>query len=192
MSNIIAIEGTLGAGKTTLAQLLAPRLNAHLMLESFANNPFLPDLYAGKASAKLPTEIYFLLERLAQLNKAQHHELIVSDYSIEKCLWFAETNLTSKAFNLFKQTYLELIPEHSVPQKTIFLSQSPELSLQHVQQRGRVLEQKVDLNYLRQVHETYQKQHFSQQENTLVIAADYFRTRTEEVIKNSIDFIVKN
>lgn len=191
MSKIIAIEGTLGAGKTTLAKEVSLALNAKLNLESFKNNPFLPQLYEGNINANFPTEMYFLLDRISQLSNLQSTEYIISDYSIDKCLWFAKVNLSAQQYTIFESAFHEMTRPEFKPIKTIYLKQTVNQSMQHVLQRGRELEQNVSLSYLKKIHHIYQTQYISPNPNTLLIDAIDYRANPKAIINAVIDFIVK-
>ena len=96
--HFIAIEGNIGAGKTTLAHLLAKKLNARLILEEFADNPFLPKFYENPSQYAFPLELFFMAERFKQLKDRLHktdmfQSVTVSDYLFTKCLLFAKINL---------------------------------------------------------------------------------------------------
>src|SRR5215211_2161201 len=96
--HFITIEGNIGAGKTTLAQILAKKLNARLILEQFADNPFLPKFYENPEQNAFPLELFFMAERYKQLKELSHtkdlfQSTTVSDYAFTKCLLFAKINL---------------------------------------------------------------------------------------------------
>src|ERR1044071_2088846 len=102
--NFITIEGNIGAGKTTLAHLLAKHLNARLVLEEFADNPFLPKFYENPQQYAFPLELFFMAERYKQL-KDLFQNITVSDYLFTKCLLFAKVNLTEEEFRLYHKLY---------------------------------------------------------------------------------------
>src|SRR6476469_4443182 len=106
----ITIEGNIGAGKTTLAHLLAKQLNARLVLEEFADNPFLPKFYENPQQYAFPLELFFMAERYKQLKDLIHtkdlfQNVTVSDYLFTKCLLFAKVNLTEEEFRLYHKLY---------------------------------------------------------------------------------------
>src|ERR1043165_7582696 len=99
----IAIEGNIGAGKTTLAHLLSKKLNARLILEQFADNPFLPKFYENPKQYAFPLELFFMAERYKQLKdmlqtKDMFQNVTISDYMFTKCLLFAKVNLAEEEF----------------------------------------------------------------------------------------------
>jgi len=108
--HFIAIEGNIGAGKTTLAHLLAKQLNARLVLEEFADNPFLPKFYENPQQYAFPLELFFMAERYKQLKDLIHtkdlfQNITVSDYLFTKCLLFAKVNLSEEEFRLYHKLY---------------------------------------------------------------------------------------
>ena len=127
-TKLICIEGNLGAGKTTLAKALAKKLDSHLILEAFLNNPFLADLYSDKVESKFPAEVFFLMERQEQLSieKVKKHELIISDYLIEKTQIFASVNLNSNEKKLFQRIFQSVKTQVKQPDAIIFIEQTPE------------------------------------------------------------------
>src|SRR6186997_2240602 len=106
----ITIEGNIGAGKTTLAHLLSKHFNARLILEEFADNPFLPKFYENPQQYAFPLELFFMAERYKQLKeliatKDMFHTVTVSDYLFTKCLLFAKVNLSDEEFRLYHKLY---------------------------------------------------------------------------------------
>ena len=103
--HFIAIEGNIGAGKTTLAHLLAKKYNARLILEEFADNPFLSKFYENPAQYAFPLELFFMAERYKQLKELIHTKdlfqcVTITDYLFIKCLLFAKLNLLETEFRL--------------------------------------------------------------------------------------------
>jgi deoxyguanosine kinase len=106
----IAIEGNIGAGKTTLAHLLSRKLNARLILEQFADNPFLPKFYENPKQYAFPLELFFMAERFKQLKDMLHtndifQSVTVADYLFSKCLLFAKVNLLEEEFRLYQKLF---------------------------------------------------------------------------------------
>src|SRR3569833_615073 len=105
--HFITIEGNIGAGKTTLAHLLSKKLNARLILEEFADNPFLPKFYQDPQQFAFPLELFFMAERYKQLKNRVHttdlfQSVTVSDYLFTKCLLFARVNLPEDEYKLYQ------------------------------------------------------------------------------------------
>ena len=108
--NFITIEGNIGAGKTTLAHLLSRHYNARLILEAFADNPFLPKFYENPQQFAFPLELFFMAERFKQLKdliqqKDLFQNLTISDYLFTKCLLFAKINLPDDEFRLYQRLF---------------------------------------------------------------------------------------
>ena len=108
--HFITIEGNIGAGKTTLAHLLSKKLNARLILEEFAENPFLAKFYENPGQYAFPLELFFMAERYKQLKDLLHtkdifQNVTISDYLFTKCLLFAKVNLPGEEFRLYKQLF---------------------------------------------------------------------------------------
>src|SRR5438477_10500771 len=124
--NYVTIEGNIGAGKTTLAHLLSKHFNARLILEEFADNPFLPKFYENQRQYAFPLELFFMAERYKQLKellqtKDMFQNITISDYLFTKCLLFAKVNLPEEEFRLFQKLF-EIINQQLVqPDILIYL-----------------------------------------------------------------------
>ncbi len=169
----IAIEGGIGVGKTTLAQGLAERLGGHLLLETIDDNPFLELFYQDPERHGLSVQLAFLFSRLKQwqtlVQQDLFHALIVSDYLFAKDRLFAMINLSDEEFALYNQVAQAVAPELPKPDLVIYLQSSPEIALQRVKKRNRSMEQDINLDYLKQVSETFDKFFFHYQETPLLV-----------------------
>jgi deoxyguanosine kinase len=158
--NFITIEGNIGAGKTTLAHLLSKRLNARLILEEFADNPFLPKFYENQQQYAFPLELFFMAERYKQLKdllqtKDMFHHVTVSDYLFTKCLLFAKVNLPDEEFLLYQKLFDIINPQLIQPDLLIYLH-APVIKLkENIRRRNRSYEQAIDSEYLFSLQETY-------------------------------------
>jgi deoxyguanosine kinase len=158
--HFIAIEGNIGAGKTTLSHLLSKRLNARLLLEQFADNPFLEKFYENQQQYAFPLELFFMAERFKQLKDVMHTQdlfqsVTVSDYLFTKCLLFAKVTLPDEEFRLYQKLFDIMQPQLVQPDIIIYL-QSPLEKLQHnIRKRNRHYEQKIPDQYLLSLQETY-------------------------------------
>lgn len=157
----ITIEGNIGAGKTTLANRLAAHFNARLILEEFADNSFLPKFYERPEQYAFPLELSFMAERYKQLKEmlvAQDlfsSEVVVSDYLFIKSLLFARINLVEEEYTLYQKLFDIINPQLRQPDLLIFLN-SPISKLQeNIKRRNREYEQKIQDNYLVNVHDVY-------------------------------------
>lgn len=122
----ITIEGNIGAGKTTLSNILAQKLNAKLILEEFADNPFLPKFYEKPDQYAFPLELFFMAERYKQLKDFLNtqdlfQQVTISDYLFTKCLLFAKVNLPSEEFRLYQKLFDIIHQQISVPDILIYL-----------------------------------------------------------------------
>jgi deoxyadenosine/deoxycytidine kinase len=158
--HFITIEGNIGAGKTTLAHLLARHYNARLILEQFADNPFLPKFYANPAQYAFPLELFFMAERYKQLKELIHtgdlfQTTTVSDYLFTKCLLFARVNLPEQEYRLYQKLF-EIIDSQLVRPELLIYLHAPVAKLQaNIRKRNRPYEQAIRDEYLLNIQETY-------------------------------------
>ncbi len=158
--NYIAIEGNIGAGKTTLANKLAEDFNAKTVLERFADNPFLPKFYEDQSRYAFPLEMSFLADRYQQITDdlAQFDlfkDFIVADYHIFKSLIFAKVTLAEDEFRLYKTMFDIIYKEMPKPDLYIYLYQSTERLLENIKVRGRSYEQEIPAAYLEKINNGY-------------------------------------
>jgi deoxyadenosine/deoxycytidine kinase len=158
--NFVTIEGNIGAGKTTLAHLLSKQFNARLILEEFADNPFLPKFYENPQQFAFPLELFFMAERYKQLKDLLHtqdlfNSVTVSDYLFTKCLLFAKVNLPADEFRLY-QSLFDIIHQQLVQPEILIYLHSPVARLQqNIKRRNRSYEQQIEDGYLLSIQETY-------------------------------------
>jgi deoxyguanosine kinase len=173
--NYIAIEGNIGAGKTTLTNKLAEDFNAKTVLERFADNPFLPKFYEDQNRYAFPLEMSFLADRYQQISDdlAQFDlfkDFIVADYHIFKSLIFAKVTLAEDGFRLYKTMFDIIYKEMPKPDLYIYLYQSTERLLVNIKERGRPYEQEIPAEYLEKINIGYLDYIKSQQNlNVLII-----------------------
>ena len=173
--NYIAIEGNIGAGKTSLASLMSDEFNARVVLERFADNPFLPKFYEDKERFAFPLEMSFLADRYQQLSDdlAQFNlfkNLIVSDYYIFKSLIFAQITLQKEEYALYRKMFDIMYKEISKPDLYIYLYQNTDRLLENIKKRGRDYEQNIEASYLQKIHDGYHNFIKTEQHlNTLII-----------------------
>jgi len=158
--NYIAIEGNIGAGKTTLSNLIAEDFNAKIILERFADNPFLPKYYADMERYAFPLEMSFLADRYQQLSDdlAQFDlfkNFIISDYYIFKSLIFAQVSLSKEEYALYRRMFDIMYKEISKPDLYIYLYQETPRLLENIKKRGREYEQNIAPDYLDNIHKGY-------------------------------------
>jgi deoxyadenosine/deoxycytidine kinase len=158
--HFITVEGNIGAGKTTLAHLLARHYSARLILEQFADNPFLPKFYENPAQYAFPLELFFMAERYKQLKELVQtndlfHTITISDYLFTKCLLFAKVNLPDQEYKLYVKLFGILSAQLVQPELLIYLH-APVSKLQaNIRKRNRSYEQHIPDEYLLSIQETY-------------------------------------
>ncbi|WP_111706364.1 2-amino-4-hydroxy-6-hydroxymethyldihydropteridine diphosphokinase [Lutibacter citreus] len=158
--NYIAIEGNIGAGKTTLTKMIADDFNAKKILERFADNPFLPKFYKDNERYAFPLEMSFLADRYQQLSDdiAQFDlfkNFIVSDYYIFKSLIFAQVTLQKDEYYLYRKMFDIMYKEIAKPDLYIYLYQNTPRLIENIKYRGRDFEQNIEPEYLNKIHEGY-------------------------------------
>ena len=158
--HFITIEGNIGAGKTTLTHLLARHYNARIILEEFADNPFLPKFYNNPKQFAFPLELFFMAERYKQLKeliqqKDLFQSVTISDYLFTKCLLFAKVNLSTDEFRLYQRIF-EIIHQQVIQPDLLIYLHAPVNKLQeNIRKRNRPYEQKISDDYLFAIQETY-------------------------------------
>ena len=173
--NFITIEGNIGAGKTTLAHLLSKHYNARLILEEFADNPFLPKFYENPSLYAFPLELFFMAERYKQLKdliqqKDLFQNLTISDYLFTKCLLFAKINLPDDEFRLYQRLFDIMYQQVIQPDIILYLHSPVSKLQQNIRKRNRPYEQKIHDDYLFKIQETYT--HYIKQHNIKTIIID--------------------
>lgn len=158
--NFVTIEGNIGAGKTTLAHLLSKHFNARLVLEQFADNPFLPKFYENPQQYAFPLELFFMAERYKQLKelvqqKDLFQNLTISDYLFTKCLLFAKVNLSEEEFRLYQRLFDIMYQQLIQPDLVIYLHAPVNKLQQNIRKRNRPYEQNIPDDYLFNIQETY-------------------------------------
>lgn len=158
--NYIAIEGNIGSGKTSLAKIIGDEFNAKLVLERFADNPFLPKFYKDQERYAFPLEMSFLADRYHQLSDdlAQFDlfkNFIISDYYIFKSLIFAQITLPKEEYRLYRKMFDIMYKEISKPDIYVFLYQNTDRLIENIKKRGREYEQNIEPQYLEQIHKGY-------------------------------------
>lgn len=174
--HFITIEGNIGAGKTTLAHILSKHFNARLILEEFADNPFLPKFYENQQQYAFPLELFFMAERYKQLKELIHtkdlfQNITISDYLFTKCLLFAKVNLPEEEFRLYQKLYDIIYQQLTQPDILIYLHVPVKLLQANIKKRNRSFELGIADDYLFKLQQTYTQYIKQHNIKTLVIDA---------------------
>lgn len=179
----LVIEGNIGAGKTSLCHKIAEDKDAKLILEQFADNPFLPKFYKNPERYSFPLELSFLADRYNQLKKNidsfdLFSELIVSDYFFMKSLIFSSSTLQEDEYKLYRQLFNIIYSQLPKPDLYVYLHKSAENLIKNIRLRGREYEQEISFEYLKSIENGYFN-FFKQQNQMKILVID----------TNSIDFV---
>ena len=158
--NFLVIEGNIGSGKTNLAKKIAEDFNGKLILEAFADNPFLPKFYKESERNALPLELFFMAERFQQLNDKKNRsdlfsKLIVADYSFFKSKLFAQNNLKEDELNLFNRLYDIMFSSVKKPELLIYIHSDIARLQKNIKKRGRKFELDIKDEYLKSIEKKY-------------------------------------
>lgn len=155
----IVVEGPIGVGKTTLARRLADSFGSDLILEGADENPFLERFYEDPRGAALQTQLFFLFQRVRQIEQLQQSDLFapvrVADFLIEKDRLFAELTLDSEEFKLYEQVYQHMAVSGPRPDLVVYLQAPIDVLRKRIAERGRAYERSLDPNYLHRLSESY-------------------------------------
>jgi deoxyguanosine kinase len=155
----IVIEGPIGVGKSSLANKLAAHLGAELLLEQPEENPFLGRFYADTAGYAFQTQLFFLFQRLKQMQAAAQPGMfangVVSDFLFAKDALFARLNLSDDEFRLYSQMYAQAVPQVREPDLVIWLQASPAMLMQRIRRRAIGMEQAISNEYLQRLCDAY-------------------------------------
>jgi len=155
----IVVEGPIGAGKTSLARMLAERSGSTPLLEDPGANPFLPGFYQDNARYALPTQLFFLFQRVNQVRDLTQADLFkratVADFILDKDPLFARLTLNDDELKLYQQIYAQLKPQAAVPDLVIYLQASTETLIERVKRRAVSYERAISEDYLLRLAESY-------------------------------------
>ena len=178
----IAVEGTIGVGKTSLAKILGERLEAKLILEEFEENPFLVDFYKDAERFAFQTQLFFLLSRYRQQQELQQTDLftkaLISDYMFVKDRLFAALNLNDKEMGLYNSVARILEKNVSSPDMVIFLQSDTDRLMLNIKKRGREYEKSINWKYIDALNQIYTEYFFRYDKSPLLI-----------INTNDIDFV---
>ena len=187
--NYVVIEGSIGAGKTTLATMLASELNAELVLERFADNPFLEKFYKDPEHYAFPVEMTFLMDRYQQLKnlltaRDLFTDFVIGDYFIDKCLLFSKNNLSKDEFSLFKTVFDTIAGFLPKPDLIIYLYTKPDRLLKQIAKRNRSFEKDITIEYLTDIQEKYLT-YFRENQQIPILLVD---TENIDFVENQSDY----
>jgi len=155
----IAVEGPIGVGKTTLTKQLAQTFNYETLLERAEENPFLERFYADEKNSALPTQLFFLFQRMQQINDLRQDDMFepvrVADFLIQKDKLFAEVTLDDHELRLYQQVYDHLTIDAPAPDLVVYLQAPATVLLERIQQRGIASERSIDAAYLTELNDAY-------------------------------------
>lgn len=192
----ITIEGNIGAGKTILAQLLSRHFKSRLILEEFADNPFLPKFYEQPEQYAFPVELFFMAERFKQLKELLQQQdlfqqLTISDYLFTKCLLFAKVTLPADEFRLYQRLFDIIHQQLIQPDLLIYLHAPVEKLQANIKSRNRAYEQSISSEYLTRIQETYTQYIRQQPMRTLFVdvsSADFLYNDSHlQTLINALD-----
>lgn len=187
--NYLVIEGNIGAGKTTLARMISMKYAANLVLEQFADNPFLPKFYENQEQYAFPLEMAFLAARYNQLHRELsrydlQNNLTVSDYYFRKSLIFAQNTLKDDELNLYRQFFTIIYDKIPKPDLYVYLHKETDLLLKNINLRGRSYESHITRDYLDLITQGYLN-YFAEQSDIPILNID---TNKIDFAKNPEDF----
>ena len=179
----LVIEGNIGSGKTSLSTKLSQEMNAKLILEQFADNPFLPKFYENQEKYSFPLELSFLADRYSQIKKEVFnmdlfHSLLIADYYFSKSAIFAQNTLQKDEYNLFRRIFSIIFETMPKPDLYVYLHLDIDSLMKNIASRGRDYEQNITPDYLEKIRQGY---------------IDYLRQITQFPVlildTNNIDFV---
>lgn len=169
----IAVDGVIGVGKTSLAQRMAERFNARVLLEQHEENPFLPDFYRDPRHFAFPTQLFFLLSRYRQQQEIPQrdlfHELLVADYIFSKDRIFASLTLEDRELVLYDKIAYLLEREIPRPDLVIYLQSSTERLMANIRRRNRPYERNMSEEYIRELNDAYNRFFFNYRDTPLLV-----------------------
>jgi len=184
----IAIEGPIGIGKTTLAKRLAESFNYETLLEDSEENPFLERFYQDRRSNALPTQLYFLFQRMRKLQDLRQGDMFqpvrVSDFLIEKDPLFARVTLDENEYHLYQTVYDKIIENLPKPDLVIYLQAPTDTLYERVQMRGNAIERPIEQSYLQQLNDAYTQFFYHYDDRPLLIV----NTEVINLAQGTVDY----
>ena len=181
----IAIEGPIGAGKTTLTNLLADSFGYETFLEKPSENPFLPDFYVNPSQAALATQLFFLFQRVKQIQELKQGDIFssnrVSDFLLDKDKLFARATLSKEELKLYEQIYAYLSFDLPTPDLVVYLQAETKTLYERVMHRGIEMEKTITFEYLELLNETYKEFFFEYDRSpVLIVNSNYLELQSNK------------
>lgn len=196
LPGFIAVEGSIGVGKTTLAKRLAHTFNYDTLLEQAEENPFLEKFYQDRPSAALPTQLFFLFQRVKQLQSLRQGDIFktvrIADFLMEKDPIFARVTLDENELNLYQMVYDQLTVDAPVPDLVIYLQAPTDVLLERIHRRGKAMEQQIAPEYLAALNDAYTHffYYYDQAPLLIVNATEIDVVNCEADYKNLVEFLL--
>ncbi|MCU4164256.1 deoxynucleoside kinase [Carboxylicivirga caseinilyticus] len=194
----LVIEGNIGTGKSTLAKMISKDVDARLVMETFADNPFLPKFYDDQERYAFPLELSFLAERYKQLKKDfdtgdLFHEMTIADYHFFKSLIFAAKTLPEDEYRLYRQIFDIIYSMTPIPDLYIYLHRPIDILLKQIEKRGRIYEKSINGEYLKNLQNGY-FQFFKEHPElpVLVVNLEDLNFETDEQVYNTLINLIGN
>jgi deoxyguanosine kinase len=191
----IAVEGPIGVGKSSLAQMLAKHLGAQGLFEAPDENPFLERFYQDRSKHALATQLHFLVQRIRQLAPLAQMQLFdrlhVADYLVDKDPLFAELNLSPDEMEIYREMFRHLRPQLPRPDLVVYLQAPVDVLLERIRRRGRSYERRIDPGYLEQLSAAYTEffYHFDAASLVIVNAAEIDWVNSEGDFRQLVQFL---
>ncbi|MFA5493769.1 MAG: deoxynucleoside kinase [Porticoccaceae bacterium] len=196
LPRFIAVEGPIGVGKTTLAKRLARTFHYSTLLEQAEENPFLERFYSDRRSAALPTQLFFLFQRVKQLQSLRQGDIFspvsIADFLMEKDPLFAQATLDPDELRLYQNVYAQLTVDSPVPDLVIYLQAPLEVLLERIQYRGTPMEQNIDPAYLRTLNDAYTRffHYYDRAPLLIVNATEIDLVNSDEDYRNLVEYLL--
>ena len=196
LPGFIAVEGSIGVGKTTLAKRLARTFNYDTLLEQANENPFLERFYQDRESAALQTQLYFLFQRVKQLQTLRQGDIFkpvrIADFLMQKDPIFAAVTLDEDELNLYRMVYDQLTVDAPTPDLVIYLQAPTEVLMERISKRGAPMEQNISPDYLAALNEAYTQFFYYYEEAPLLIvnATDIDLVNNDRDYLNLVEFLL--
>ncbi len=192
----IAIEGSIGVGKTTLAKKLAASFKHATLLEEAEQNPFLEKFYRNREQAALATQLFFLFQRTQKIQDMRQTDIFdparVADFLMEKDPLFARVNLDRDEYQLYEKVYRQMTIDAPKPDLVVYLQASTDVLLARIEQRGLAIERDIDRGYLERLNEVYSEFFLYYDDAPLLIvnASEIDLANSAEDYKDLVDYLL--